>query len=702
MNAQDIHLTELLEGPKQFIVPIFQRDYSWGTKHCLQLWKDIIRVGSDPNAKAHFIGSVVYIASEDNSAKITRWLLIDGQQRLTTVALLLTAVRNQMTIKHDIAQPQLEEGLLPAPDELDDYYLRNRHGKADLQYKLHLRRTDHDSLASLLDGKELPVNASVRIRENFEFFKDQLVEADLNIVYLGIKKLVAVDVSLTRGQDDPQMIFESLNSTGQDLTQADLIRNFVLMRQEEKTQTQLYQDFWQPVEMIFGSHDRTDFDKFMRDYITIQNKQGKQINSDTVYHQFQTYYYENSATRPVVDILASVRTFATYYVCYNFGQEQNSKLKDVFQRVHSLIDVASPLVMRLYECYEQFKTLTIDEFIEAMELLESYVFRRSMCDMQTRSLGQIFVSLSRRIKTEEPLLTLKIALWRQGKNRRFPSDSEFRESLETRNVYDMRRCKYLLDRLENDSKEQINTSSFSIEHIMPQNENLNDDWQTMLGPGWKEIKELWLHRLGNVTLTGYNSEYQDRSFADKKTIANGFNDSPLRLNKYIREQQAWTPVEMEKRGKHLATKAISIWPSLVVDIEVVKKSELEDRKIQAARFSVEKLEFDSEAKALFDVLRPQILAIGNDVAELCWQKSVTYRVYDFFVEIIPRKHRLLLNINLDYDECDDPTQRIENATEYAFITYASESGGVLFTVDNLTHLTPAMNIIRQAYEKVSE
>ena len=224
----------------------------------------------------------------------------------------------------------------------------------------------------------------------------------------------------------------------------------------------------------------------------------------------------------------------------------------------------------------------------------------------------------------------------------------------------------------------------------------------MLGPDWKTVQEVWLQRLGNITLTGYNSEYSDRPFTDKKTINRGFNESPLRLNKFIREQQSWTAIEMEKRGKDLAAKAASIWPTLAVDMESVKEVELEERKAQAARYSLDNLEFDAESEALFNVLRPQILTLGEDVIELCGAKSITYRVYDFFVEVIPRRRRLLLILNLDYEECDDPTQRASDATKQAFIIHASESGGVLFSLENEIHIKPAMHLLRQAYEKVSE
>jgi predicted transport protein len=373
-----------------------------------------------------------------------------------------------------------------------------------------------------------------------------------------------------------------------------------------------------------------------------------------------------------------------------------------------LVEVASPVVLRLYDCYDRAKTLSLDAFAEAVELLESYVFRRSVCDMQTRNLGQIFASLAYRIKDDAPLLNLKVALHRQGKKRRFPTDAEFREGLETRDVYDMRHCHYLLDRLENDSKEKIETSSFTIEHIMPQNEALCAEWQTMLGSDWKTVQEVWLHRLGNITLTGYNSEYSDLPFEKKKTLVDkegkqvGFNFSPLRLNKYVREQQTWTESEMEKRGKEWAARGVAIWPALLVDMVAVKAAELEERKAQAAKYSLDKLEFDPESKALFDALRPQILALGDDVIELCGPKSVTYRVYDFFVEVMPRKRRLLLIVNLDFAECDDPSGIASDATEWAFITNASEEGGTLFTLEAPAHINEAVHVIRQGYQSVAE
>jgi predicted transport protein len=267
----------------------------------------------------------------------------------------------------------------------------------------------------------------------------------------------------------------------------------------------------------------------------------------------------------------------------------------------------------------------------------------------------------------------------------------------------MRNCNYLLDCIENASKERIDTSKFTIEHVMPQNEDLCPEWQTMLGPDWKTIQGIWLHRLGNVTLTGYNSEYRDKPFEKKKTVVpGGFNESPLRLNKFIRDQQSWAPPEMEQRGKDLARKAVGIWPVLTVDIEAVRESELMDRKLQAAKYSLDDLSFDSDARTLFETMRAQICALGDDVVELFGPTSVTYRVYDFFVEVIPRKRSFLVLLNLDFDECDDPSARAEDAERRDFVPNATEHGGVLLNVREGGHISAAMHLIRQAYEKVAD
>jgi uncharacterized protein with ParB-like and HNH nuclease domain/predicted transport protein len=696
MHVQQSPITQLLEGNRQFIVPIFQRDYSWGTKQCLQLWEDIIRVGASQTTRSHFIGSVVYVAAEENNAVITRWLLIDGQQRLTTLILLLTALRDRMRM----ADFEANDHELRSPAGIEDYYLINMHRRDESRYKMHLRRADQNTLAAILDNREASANPSNAIKENYDFFKNLILRADLKTVFAGIAKIVVVDVCLTRGQDDPQMIFESLNSTGLDLTQADLIRNFVLMRLDETQQTEMYANFWQPLEISFGNRYRTDFDKFIKDFLTLQLRPSSPLKSSEVYRDFQRFFSESCQTLSVSGILETIKRYGMYYAAFNLGHENEPTLKLAFTRLRNLIEVASPVVMALYQCFARKRTLTITEFIEAISLLESYVFRRSVCEMQTRSLGQIFSTLSHKIDCTRPLISLKIALARQGRQRKYPSDSEFRIALENRDIYSMRSCVYLLERLENfKNREPTNTLNYSIEHVMPQNQQLRREWQEMLGPNWRVVHETWLHRLGNLTLTGYNSTYSDRAFHDKKTIEGGFNDSTLRLNRFIRDQNAWNAGTMQERGEQLAIKALEIWGPITIDPDEIRRAELEDHRTTAANFNVRDIKFDNIAQDLYNHLQDRITALGVNVVELPNQRSVVYRVYDFFVEVLPRVNKVALVLNLDFSDIDDPSGHAEDTSQYAFIPGAIEKGGVFFTLNSITDLAAAMHLINQAYER---
>ncbi len=698
MNAQDLQVVRFLDGEKQFIVPVFQRDYSWGTKQCQQLWEDMVRVGKDPSGRLHFLGSIVYIAASGNTADFTRWLVIDGQQRLTSLTLLLIALREKLKAGGAAAGA----GELPKAEAIDERFLRNRHVPEDRKHKLLLRRRDQDALATLLEGKGLGKKAAQNIKTNYEYFVERLADESPVIAYAGFARLVIVQVCLTQGSDDPQMIFESLNSTGLDLTQADLIRNFVLMRHSEERQTALYNEFWQPIEQAFGARYRSDFDKFARDYLTLQLRPSSQLKADEIYNHFRTFYFDQAAGKSVEELLGELRRFANYYVAYSLGRERNAKLVEPFKRLRQRVEVASPVVLKLYDCFDRVGSLTVPEFVQAVELLESYVFRRSVCDMQTRSLGQIFASLAYRIQESDPLNSLKVALARQGKSRRFPQDAEFRNALETRNVYDMRSCHYLLDRLENDSKERIDTEDFSIEHVLPQNEDLRKEWRVMLGKDWEKIQEEWLHRLGNITLTAYNPEYSDRSFKDKKTMKKGFDESPLRLNKPMREAKVWTPKEMKARGQALTAKSLKIWPPLVVDKALVRAAELEEMKSQASRFTVDTLAMEPAMRKVFQALRPKILELGPDVVELFAEKSVVYRVFDFFLEILPRKQYLTLLLNLDFDECDVPHDELWDTTKYSYIANATEEGGVGFGLVEIKDIPSAMHYVRLAYSKVND
>jgi predicted transport protein len=253
------------------------------------------------------------------------------------------------------------------------------------------------------------------------------------------------------------------------------------------------------------------------------------------------------------------------------------------------------------------------------------------------------------------------------------------------------------DRLENyGSREPTDTSKYSIEHIMPRNENLVSDWRTMLGDKWQDVQRQWLHRLGNLTLTAYNSIYSDRPFAEKKTINGGFEESSLRLNKYVREQLVWTSAEMERRGKELANRALSIWPRLVVDQALIDAANEAEMRALAKHQDTGKVPMSVVARRLFDLLRTKVQEIDSDIIELAERKSVSYHGPAFFLEVLPRKNRITLLLNLDFNEVDDPSGIAEDASEYKFFANAEYEGGVHFSIWAPEQIENALPLLRQA------
>jgi hypothetical protein len=319
------------------------------------------------------------------------------------------------------------------------------------------------------------------------------------------------------------------------------------------------------------------------------------------------------------------------------------------------VDVPATLIMRLFDCYDRLGTLNADQFAEGIRLIDSYVFRRAICGEQTRGYWPVFANLAYRIDPKRPFESLSVGLARQRDNYRFPDDNEFRRALEEEEIYGKRVCFDLLDRLENyGSKEPTDTSKYTIEHIMPRNETLVPEWRTMLGDKWQDIQRQWLHRLGNLTLTGYNSSYSDRPFAEKKTISGGFEESSVRLNKFVREQRVWTPVEMERRGKELANRAVSIWPNLIVDQALIDAAKEAEMRSLAKHQDTGKVPMSAAARSLFDLLRTKVLEIDSDIIELAERKSVSYHGPTFFLEVLPRKNRITLLLALDFNEVERP------------------------------------------------
>ncbi|MFO1159326.1 MAG: DUF262 and DUF1524 domain-containing protein [Reyranellaceae bacterium] len=694
MKAIDRPFTKIINGTMQFVIPVFQRDYTWTEDNCEQLWKDILRIAQDPSDRGHFLGSVVYIATGDSAAGFTRWLLIDGQQRLTTLTLLLTALRDHIA---DTNWSGSVDG--PTANRIDAYFLKNLHEEGERHHKLVLRRKDREMLRALLDRREVPSEVSEHIRENYDYFREQIAESDPELVYRGIGRLVVVDVTLDRNIDDPQLIFESLNSTGLDLTQADLIRNFILMRLPEKEQTDLYENYWSKIEALFDGAERI-FDSFVRDFIALRVQSSKQEKADEIYFAFRREFADiGSKKESLAQFLIELLRFARYHAAFSIGTERWLQLHEPLARLRRLVDVPAIVIMRLFDCHDRLNTLDAKDFSKAIGLLESYVFRRAICGEQTRGYWQVFANLAYRIDLESPLESLHVRLALLPETYAFPKDEDFRKALEERDIYHMRVCFELLDNLENrESKERSDTSKYSIEHIMPQNENLSPAWRKRLGADWQRVQREWLHRLGNLTLTGYNSTYSDRPFEEKKTVKGGFSESSVRLNKYVREQDEWTEKEIERRGKELAKRALALWPALTVDKELVDRAREAEIRETAQKHDVSRVSMSPTARALFDVLRKGVRGLDADIFEIAERKSVSYHGPSFFLEVLPRKKGIGLLLPLEFNEVDDASGFAEDTSQWKFFVNAQHEGGVYIAIRDEADIEKALPMIRVARE----
>ena len=698
MKAIDNPFVDLVNGTKQFIIPAFQRDYSWSSEQCAQLWNDIIRA-SDSEEDDHFMGAIVYIAGSTTTAVFSNWLVIDGQQRLTTLTLLLIALRDHI-------RQTGWTGDEPTENQIDAYFLKNEHESGDRRYKVALRRHDDATLKALVDGKDPSgvENGSDLIVDAYSFFLEQLDSPDVDPrrVYRGIGRLNIVDVTLTRGIDNPQMVFESLNSTGVDLTQSDLIRNYLLMGLPEPDQTQMYDDYWSRVETLFRQSGSTP-DTFVRDYIALKQKTTTQPRADRIYTEFKEYWQPSDEVA-LADLLEDIVRFAGYFVAFLQPERiQANDLAAEMRRVRDLGSAHAMLVMRLYQCYEE-KTLSYSEFIRALNLIASYIVRRSVLGMQTRGYWAVFARIAQSVTDESPFKSFQVALARQSN--RFPSDGEFEKGLKELDLYRIRMCWHILSQLENAGQNEPSpVSEYSIEHIMPQSIDNVAPWKSMLGDDWESVHQTWLHRLGNLTLTGYNSRYSNRPFEEKKTIKGGFEQSAVRLNGYVRNQMQWTVAEMEERGSDLAARAIEIWPHHNADEKLILAADLRDLRARSADRKPESIRMRASVREILYSIRDSVREIGDSI-EIVEGRSLCYydaETADFLVETLPMARYVRILLPIDYEEVHDPDGVAKDVTAWKFLPNVTHRDcGVFMDVWEEASIPKAVALIRQAFNMAAE
>lgn len=557
MKGSECRLIEYMDGSKKrFIIPVYQRNYDWKMENCKQLYDDLVKVVRK-NRKSHFFGSIVSVY--EPSGRNTDFLVIDGQQRLTTVSLLLLAMYNLM--EKNIVSPQ-EPSL---KEQIYEDFLVDKYQPKETRMKLKPIKNDQNAFGKLF-GDERDYIQGSNLTANYNYFYERIQKQEISVDQLfdAICKLEIINITLSEG-DDPQLIFESLNSTGLDLNEGDKIRNFILMSLPANVQNDYYENYWNKIEEC----TRYDVSAFVRDYLSI--KQLEIPSQKKIYASFKNYVERTSPQTK--ELLEDLLEYARRYRILLEGSTPNKTLNACIYRLNRLeTTVTRPFFLEVLRLYDE-KKLSVEQVSESFLITEKYLFRRTMCDLPTNALNKIFLMLHREIVrydgTEENYVEkLKYALLAKKERARFPDDAEFAAAFSERQVYlmNVKNKIYILERLENEGTAEdkdiyrhCDAGEYSIEHIMPQ--HLTPAWVQELGNDYQRVHEVWLHRIANLTLVAaaYNSKYSNSSFAEKKNMKHGFSESGIRLNAAIEKKDHWTKTELEERSRNLTEKALEIW-----------------------------------------------------------------------------------------------------------------------------------------------
>lgn len=555
---------------KRFIIPLYQRNYDWKEDNCEQLFQDLIKLHKS-DRKSHFFGSIV---SSIQSGTEDRYI-IDGQQRITTVSLMLIAMVNAK-----------KEGLIEADDaklveKIFKRYLVDEYQEDERKVKLKPIKKDMQAFDALLYKPKDQYIKESNVTRNYDFFYDKIIHCGLTLdeLFETIKKLEVINIRLDE-DDDPQLIFESLNSTGLDLSEADKIRNYLLMSLAPAEQDDLYSRFWNPIEE-FTKYDPSSF---VRDYLTM--KQGKIGRIDRIYFIFKEYAGNTGIGRAA--LLEDMHHYARIYSQIDNAQVGTDKLNRKLNQLRTLDStIAYPFFMAFFD-YASKEGLSENEIYKVIDVIEAYWARRIICNLPSNALNKVFATLHRDVLNHiakagsdsipSYLEVLTYVLLKKGRSSVFPTDEEVAGDFMSRQVYKMpvNQRMFILERMENrdnnerhDVVKELTEKNITIEHIMPQ--TLSEEWKAALGDEWERIHQQYLHTMANLTLTGYNSQYSNLTFAKKRDMEKGFMDSAFRLNNYVKNCEQWTERELKQRQQELLQVFMNLWPMPTTSFEVTKQ-----------------------------------------------------------------------------------------------------------------------------------
>jgi len=567
MRGKDEKLLDIFNSNgKRFIIPAYQRNYDWKQENCERLFDDLIAL-TKSKREGHFFGSVVTVENEDGFS--TERLVIDGQQRVTTVSLLLLAMYRLL----DNGEVSSSKGDLK--DHIYNCYLVDNTSTHEVKLRLKPVKSDQQAFERLFGETEGHLTSS-NLTINYNYFVSRIRKGEISIdeLFKAVRNLVVINVELKQA-DDPQLVFESLNSTGVALTEGDKIRNFVLMGLTSRQQDLYYEKYWNKIEECTGY----DVSAFIRDYLSV--KTTVIASQNRVYEAFKAY--KQKREEDPEELLKDMYAYARLYRTLLVGKTANAELNDCIFRLNWLeTTVTRPFFLEVLRLESEQK-LTTEEVCAIFQTVENYLYRRQICEIPTNALNKIFLVLHKDVMkfdgtAERYADKFRFVLASKKDRGIFPEDREFAEAFRTRNVYKMnpRIRAYTLERLENfgtretkDVYKRIEEETLTIEHVMPQ--ILVPAWIESLGDDYLEVHETWLHRIANLTLTAYNSRYSNNPFVDKLNMKNGFKDSGIRLNHWIAQQSEWGSVQLEARSQMLAEQALEMWPKPTPNPELVPK-----------------------------------------------------------------------------------------------------------------------------------
>ena len=615
MKASETKVEDFLSSNKtQFLIPVYQRNYDWSKIQCKQLLNDILEVGTNKKMNAHFIGSIVYVHDDVYTAsRIKELTIIDGQQRLTTITLIYLVL-------HNLAKELGDEDLV---NEIYETILINKFGSEDK--KLKLRPTDNNDKALkylFRSDKNEEYSEFSKIIDNFDYFKGRITEENNQEVLTGLSKLMFVEISLDREKDDPQRIFESLNSTGLELSQADLIRNYILMGLNRRDQNKIYQNYWEVIEQFAKdeTHNVSRVSDFIRDYLTLENK--KIPNKGKVYLEFKAKY--PTSTLDVLETnLSSIKSLVKHYnKLINPSNETDKEIRLQLEYIKRLeINVAHPFLMKVYEDYTS-EVIDKTIFLKVLDIIQSFTWRRFILGLPTNALNKIFMNLYDKVDKNNYLFSIQKSLLQRSGVHRFPKNTEVIDALKVKDVYNIKSKNrtYLLERLENHENRELvlieGNEDITIEHIFPQNPDLK--WKIDIGnEEYLFIQENYLNIISNLTLSGNNGDLGNEPFVNKRDMnrngkEQGYKFSKLWLNRYLAGLSKWNRLEIEKRFELIAEKYLNIWPYPEIELEdelerdEVNIFDAEDpkyKKLEYAIFFNQKLEIREVAKLYVEVFK---------------------------------------------------------------------------------------------------